>query len=147
MSLSFRRMGSDDLDTIMQIEQEVYPFPWRRGNFEDSLKSVYSCWVMHQQQQLIGYCVIMLVVDEAHLLNISVAKAQQGQGLGRALLEFVQDTSRQHGANMLFLEVRESNHSARRLYDRAGFNEMAVRRNYYPAHNGREHAVLMGLNL
>lgn len=147
MSLNFRRMLSSDIDSIMTIEVEVYPFPWSRGNFEDSLKSGYSCWVLEQEQQLIGYCVIMLVVDEAHLLNISISKLKQGQGLGRALLDFVQDSSRQHGALTLFLEVRESNHSARRLYDAAGFNEMAVRRNYYPGHNGREHAVLMGLSL
>lgn len=147
MSLNFRRMLNSDIDAIMAIEVEVYPFPWSRGNFEDSLKSGYSCWVLEQEQQLIGYCVIMLVVDEAHLLNISISKAKQGQGLGRALLDFVQDSSRQHGAVTLFLEVRESNHAARHLYDAAGFNEMALRRNYYPGHNGREHAVLMGLSL
>ena len=147
MSLTFRRMTPADLDAVLAIEYAVYDFPWSRGNFDDSLKSGYSCWVAEQDGRLAGYCVIMLVVDEAHLLNISISKPLQGRGLGRELLQFVQSASRGHGANTLFLEVRESNTAARRLYDSAGFNEMALRRNYYPAAGGREHAVLMGLSL
>lgn len=147
MSLSFRRMEPADLDAVLAIEYIVYPFPWSRGNFTDSLNSGYSCWVAELDGRLAGYCVIMLVVDEAHLLNISIAQPLQRRGLGRELLQFAGDVSQQHGANMLFLEVRESNMPARRLYESDGFNEMAVRRNYYPAAGGREHAILMGKNL
>jgi ribosomal-protein-alanine N-acetyltransferase len=97
--------------------------------------------------KIIGYALMMMVLDEAHLLNLSVAKAYQKQGLGRLLLEHMITIAKKHAAANMFLEVRPSNISAIALYENMGFNEMAVRRGYYPAHNGREDAVLMGLAL
>jgi len=90
---------------------------------------------------------MMMVLDEAHLLNLSIAKAYQKQGLGRLLLEHMITIAKKHHAANMFLEVRPSNISAIALYENIGFNEMAIRRGYYPAHNGREDAVLMGLAL
>lgn len=143
----FRPMRKEDLDTIMAIEPLIYSHPWVRSNFADSLATGYSCWVCEQDGILLGYAVMMLAVDEAHLLNISVARAYQGRGLGRALLNHLVEVARRHGAQMMFLEVRPSNLAARALYESMGFNEYAVRRGYYPAHNGREDAILMGLSL
>jgi ribosomal-protein-alanine N-acetyltransferase len=89
----------------------------------------------------------MMVLDEVHLLNISIAKAYQGHGQGRKLLEHMMQIGRNHGGLNMFLEVRPSNVSAITLYESVGFNEMAIRRGYYPAKNGREDAVLMGMAL
>jgi ribosomal-protein-alanine N-acetyltransferase len=143
----FRSMQMDDLDAIMAIEPHIYPYPWTRGNFSDSLNSGYSAWVLMLDEQIIGYSLVMLVLDEAHLLNLSVAKAYQKQGLGRLLLEYMIKISKNNQATNMFLEVRPSNISAIALYQIMGFNEMAVRRGYYPATSGREDAVLMGLAL
>jgi len=96
---------------------------------------------------VVGYAVMMSVLDEAHLLNISIAGERQGQGLGRALLNHLIDTARRYGATMMFLEVRPSNKNAIALYESIGFNEFSIRKGYYPAHNGREDAILMGLAL
>ncbi len=142
-----RPMQHDDLDEIMRIEPVIYEYPWTRGNFIDSIKAGYSCWVMQQNQEIIGYAVLMMVLDEAHLLNLSVARGFQGKGLGRSLLEHMMQIGRKHGGSNIFLEVRVSNLKAIRLYESVGFNEMAIRRNYYPARNGREDAVLMGMFL
>lgn len=142
-----RPMQMDDLDAIMLIEPTIYSHPWTRGNFSDSLNSGYSAWVLLSNQTVIGYALLMMVLDEAHLLNLSVAKHYQKQGLGRYLLEHVLKIAKQYKASNLFLEVRPSNISAIALYEKLGFCEMAVRRGYYPAHNGREDAVLMGLAL
>jgi len=143
----FRPMLESDIDAIMQIEPHIYSHPWTRGNFSDSLVSGYSAWVLLDGTEIIGYSLMMMVLDEAHLLNLSIARAYQKQGLGRLLLEhMVAIAKRQKAANM-FLEVRPSNVSAIALYENMGFNEMAIRRGYYPAHNGREDAVLMGLAL
>lgn len=143
----FRPMLESDIDAIMQIEPHIYSHPWTRGNFSDSLVSGYSAWVLLDGAEIIGYSLMMMVLDEAHLLNLSIAKAYQKQGLGRLLLEhMIAIAKRQNAANM-FLEVRPSNISAIALYENIGFNEMAIRRGYYPAHNGREDAVLMGLAL
>jgi len=143
----FRPMQEADLDAIMEIEPLIYSHPWSRGNFSDSLASGYSAWVLLDGARIIGYALMMMVLDEAHLLNLSVAKACQKQGLGRMLLEHMIAIAKKHDAANMFLEVRPSNISAIALYENIGFNEMAIRRGYYPAHNGREDAVLMGLAL
>jgi len=143
----FRPMTEDDLDEIMRIEPHIYSHPWSRGNFVDSLRSGYSSWVLLIEQKIIGYALMMMVLDEAHLLNLSVAKAYQKRGLGRLLLEHMIAVAKRHGAANMFLEVRPSNISAIALYENIGFNEMAIRRGYYPAQQGREDAVLMGLAL
>ena len=142
-----RPMQMDDLDTIMQIEPTIYSHPWTCGNFSDSLNSGYSAWVLEQDRGVIGYALLMMILDEAHLLNLSIAKHQQKQGLGRYLLEHMLKIAKAHKAANLFLEVRPSNVTAIALYENMGFSEMAVRRGYYPAHNGREDAILMGLVL
>lgn len=143
----FRPMQFEDLDRIMEIEPKIYSHPWSRGNFADSLHAGYSCWVYESDSELIGYAVMMSVLDEAHLLNISIADKHQGRGLGRAMLNHLIETARRHGATMMFLEVRPSNKNAIALYESIGFNEFSVRKGYYPAHNGREDAILMGLAL
>ncbi len=143
----FRPMVESDLDAIMEIEPHIYSHPWSRGNFSDSLVSGYSAWVLLDGAKIIGYALMMMVLDEAHLLNLSVAKAYQKKGLGRLLLEHMIAIAKKHAAANMFLEVRPSNISAIALYENIGFNEMAIRRGYYPAHNGREDAVLMGLAL
>jgi ribosomal-protein-alanine N-acetyltransferase len=143
----FRPMRMDDLDTIMLIEPQIYPYPWTRGNFSDSLNSGYSAWVLMHNEEIIGYSLMMMVLDEAHLLNLSIAKTYQKQGLGRTLLEHMVDIAKNNQMANMFLEVRQSNISAITLYENMGFNEMAIRRNYYPATNGREDAILMGLAL
>jgi ribosomal-protein-alanine N-acetyltransferase len=143
----FRPMQLNDLDAIMAIEPYIYPYPWTRGNFSDSLNSGYSAWVLLRNEVIIGYALVMMVLDEAHLLNLSIAKDHQKQGLGRVLLEHMIDIAKNNQAANMFLEVRPSNISAIALYENMGFNEMAIRRGYYPAKNSREDAVLMGLAL
>lgn len=147
VNYQLRPMKMADLDAVMAIEPTIYTHPWTRGNFSDSINSGYSAWVLEANQSIIGYALLMMVLDEAHLLNLSVAKDQQKQGLGRYLLEHMLQIAKNHKAANMFLEVRPSNISAIALYENMGFCEMAVRRGYYPALNGREDAVLMGLAL
>jgi ribosomal-protein-alanine N-acetyltransferase len=89
----------------------------------------------------------MLVLDEAHLLNLTVAPAYQGQGYGRALLDFIAHQARSYRAGSLLLEVRPSNHRALHIYQRYGFAAIGTRRGYYPAHNTREDAIVMRVAL
>jgi [ribosomal protein S18]-alanine N-acetyltransferase len=142
---TFRTMQMKDLDAIMAIEPTIYSHPWTRGNFSDSLKSGHHAWVLEEDGKIVGYALTMMVLDEAHLLNLSVAKSYQKQGLGRYLLSHMIAVARHHNALNMFLEVRVSNKTAISLYENMGFCEMAIRRGYYPATQGREDAVLMGL--
>ncbi len=140
-----RPMRMDDLNEIMHIEPQIYSHPWTRGNFSDSLKSGYSAQVLVLNAQIIGYSLMMMVMDEAHLLNLSIAKLYQKKGLGRWLLKKMIVIAQANQASTMFLEVRVSNTAAIALYESMGFNEMSVRRAYYPTAQGREDAVLMGL--
>jgi len=143
----FRPMRAADLHGVLAIERRIYSHPWTPGHFRDSLHAGYSCWIMECGGQLAGYGVLMLGVDEAHLLNLSVAAECQGQGLGRSLLQHFIAIARGCEAQRMFLEVRPSNEAARLLYGDTGFRELYVRRGYYPADAGREDAILMGLDL
>ncbi len=143
----FRPMLDSDVDAVMVIEQQVYPHGWTAGIFHDCLRVRYSCWVMEQEEQLVGYGILSSGGGEAHILNIAIDPRFQGQGLGRYLLRFLLETARHHGADTVFLEVRPSNRIALRLYDSLGFNQVGVRRGYYPSDRGREDAIIMALSV
>ena len=142
-----RPMSLADLDAVMSIEGEIYPFPWTRGNFGDSIISGYHCLVLEQVGCVIGYGVMMSGAGEAHMLNLSIAATWQRRGWGGMLLQHFIGLAREHRAQRMFLEVRQSNPDAVRLYQRAGFSQIAKRKDYYPATNGREGAVVMELML
>lgn len=142
-----RPMSLMDLDAVMSIEGEIYPFPWTRGNFGDSIISGYHCRVLEQAGCLVGYGVMMIGAGEAHMLNLSIAATWQQRGWGGMLLQHFIGLAREHHAQRMFLEVRRSNPGAVRLYQRAGFSQIGIRKDYYPAMNGREDAVVMELKL
>ena len=143
----FEPMTEADLRAVLEIEEAIYAFPWTPGNFRDSLRAGYSCWVYRDVEGLIGYAVLVLAAGEAHLLNLSVAARAQSRGHGRSLLNNVVGVAREHRAKVLFLEVRPSNEAGRRLYTGYGFRQVGVRRGYYPAQRGREDALVLALNL
>ena len=143
----YRRMTGADLDAVVAIEEEIYPHPWTRGNFSDSLAADYHCWIVECGGEIAGYSVVMIAAGEAHLLNLSVAAPWQRRGIGREVLGFVLRLARQLGAHRILLEVRPSNEAARALYGAAGFAEIATRQSYYPADTGREDAIVLELVL
>lgn len=138
-----RRMTDSDLDAVMAIENVIYTHPWTRGNFADSIAAHSHCHVMTWHGVIVGYAVLMTGADEAHLLNLSIAAAWQRRGLGRALLGHVVALARDLKVRKIFLEVRVSNAAARALYAQSNFREIGLRRGYYPAHTGREDAVVL----
>ena len=142
--MRLRPMQMADIGQIMQIEPRIHAFPWSHGNFEDSLNAGYSCWVGLVENTLMAYAVMMPVLDEAQILNISVARGFQRRGYGRQLMQHLCETAQNHRASHMFLEVRVSNLQAISLYQQCGFNEMGIRPKYYPARQGREDALLMG---
>lgn len=141
-------MTDAHLDTVVEAEGRIHPFPWTRGNFADSLAAGHGAWLALEDGRMIGYAVMMRVVDEAHLFNISVLPELQRGGRGSALLIHIFDLARTQGANRMLLEVRLGNISGQALYRRHGFVEIGRRRDYYPAHDGcREDAIVMARDL
>jgi ribosomal-protein-alanine N-acetyltransferase len=146
--LKKRDIRVNDLSKVVEIEQAANRFPWSYKNFEDCLMAGHHAWaIVNEQDEIIGYTIIQVIVDELHLLNICIAPKFQGQGFGRALLNEVIELADEHSASVVLLEVRRSNHRAQQLYLQSGFNEVSVRRGYYPAENGREDAILMAMDL
>src|SRR5688572_4609270 len=106
-------MTAQDVDTVVAIEDAIYPHPWTRGNFSDSLAAGYHCWIVECAGDVAGYTVVAIAAGEAHLLNLSVAGPWQRQGIGRQVLAFVVKLARDYLADRIFLEVRPSNEAAR----------------------------------
>lgn len=143
-------MGVGDLDEVMGIEQAVYSHPWTRGNFIDSISAAHLAWCLREPLggELLAYCVAQRVLDESHLLNITVAGAHWGRGLARGLLQTLHAHEQGGGVRQMWLEVRVSNERALRLYEGLGYRVMGERKGYYPSLDGqREDARVMRLEL
>ena len=140
-----REMTLNDVDAVLAIEQQVHAHPWSLGNFVDALQANYFCRVLEINGEVVAYAVLMLGVDEAELLNIGVALAYQRQGWGKKLLLALQALASEQKKQAMLLEVRASNAAAIALYQNVGFQKIGLRRAYYPAEDGREDAILMGL--
>ena len=144
-----RPMTLASLDGVVALEAAIYPFPWTRGNFVDSLAAGYTAWTLNGSGgELIAYCVAMRGVGEMHLLNISVAPVARRRGHARRLLGELVALCREERVDRLWLEVRQANLDAQATYRRLGFEPVGVRKGYYPAPAGsREDAVVMSLGI
>ena len=140
------KMTLAQLDAVVAVEKAAYEFPWTRGNFIDALAAGYDAQVLSEGAQLLGYFIVMAGVDETHLLNITVAPDAHGRGHARFMLGEIVALCRRAAAQKLWLEVRGSNIRARSIYRRFGFDDIGLRKGYYPAPQGqREDAIVMGL--
>jgi [ribosomal protein S18]-alanine N-acetyltransferase len=147
LPLRFRPMTEADLDTVWDIECQAYEYPWSRGIFVDCLRVPYTCEVLEEAHRTAGYAILSLAAEEAHLLNLVIAAAARGRGLGALLLQHMMFRARRDGARVIYLEVRPSNEAALRLYRRTSFARIGVRRGYYRAVTGREDALVLARSL
>jgi ribosomal-protein-alanine N-acetyltransferase len=145
--MRLRKMNRSDLTQIVKIEKASYSFPWGEDIFRDCLNMRYQCWVCELGDDVLGYGIMSMAVGEAHILNLCVSPKEQKQGIGRKILEHLISIARNE-AEQMFLEVRPTNTGAIALYDSIGFNELGVRKAYYPAENGgREDGLMFALEL
>ena len=140
-------MCEPDLRAVLEIEHASYQFPWTHRIFRDCLRVGYSCWVFEEGDQIIGYGIISVAVGECHILNLCIRPLNQGLGYGRAMLDFLMDIARERNADTAFLEVRPSNTVGLQLYRNAGFDEVGMRKDYYPGVDGREDAIILARTL
>jgi len=137
-----RLMQAADVEVVAKIEKSVQSHPWTLKQFQDAV-TAYQSTVIEVQGQVAGFCILQPVLDEANLLLMAIDPAQQGQGLGYQLLE-ASVAMLKNNPVQIFLEVRESNLAAIKLYEKSGFHQIDLRKNYYPNSNGsREHAIIM----
>lgn len=143
----FSALTEADLDAVTTLETSLQAFPWSRGNFVDSLTAGHAALVCRIGDEIIGFSVVMVVLDEAHLLNIGIDRRYQGQGYGARLLQRIMDDAQAAGVRRLLLEVRPSNLQAVAFYVDFGFTRIGTRRGYYPAASGREDALIFDKEL
>ena len=141
--LHIRPMIEIDLPEVSKIEQQSYAFPWSENIFRDCLRVGYTCRALDLDGQIIGYGVMSLGAGEAHILNVCVRNEFRTVGFGRRLLEHLLERAAAAGVSEAFLEVRPSNLSAIRLYQKLGFEQIGIRRGYYQAPDGREDAIVL----
>lgn len=144
--LMIRKMKVVDLDRILEIERKSFPNPWSRNAFLYEIESEVSYpWVVELDNEIVGYSIHWLILDEAHLSNIAVAPLHRGKGIGKFLLEKIIESVKKKGAKILTLEVRVSNINAICLYTKMNFKVVGIRKNYYT--NPVEDAFIMMKNL
>jgi len=146
-TVSFAPIYLRHVALIGTMERRNYEFPWTDGIFRDCLKAGYICQLVLLDGDMIGYGIMQVAAEEAHILNLCIDEPFQRQGFARLLLEHLTLLAGQQRASTVFLEVRPSNPRAVELYERSGFNEVGLRKAYYDSANGREDAIVMARSL
>lgn len=140
-------LSAADLATAFKIEQASHAFPWSEATFASNQGDRYLNLKVIAEDQMAGFAITQVVLDEATLFNIAIHPLWQRRGMGRLLLMELIEQLTARNVVTLWLEVRASNLAALALYDDFGFNQVTVRRHYYPLANGREDAIVMALPL
>ena len=144
---SISQIGACDFERLYEIEQQAHLVPWSLGTLKNNQGERYLNLKLIENNQIIGFAICQTVLDEATLFNIAILPTYQGCGFGKLLLDKLIFQLKEKGVQTLWLEVRESN-PARFLYEKIGFNEVDIRKNYYPKPSGgRENAVVMACYL
>jgi [ribosomal protein S18]-alanine N-acetyltransferase len=141
-------MSGLDLKAVMEVENSSYEFPWTLPIFRDCLRVGCYCFVYETLEHgIIGHGIMSVAAGECHLLNICIHPEFQRQGLGEGMVLFLLDFARKKKARVAMLEVRISNSAAHKLYIKLGFDEVGLRKSYYPAYRGREDAIILARDL
>ena len=160
--LSFLPMQAADLDEVLKIESVSHIHPWTKGNFSDSLAAGHWAYCIRPQVDQIvkgsyldpavlwAYCILFPAVDELHLLNITVSPHLRKLGLGQRMMAAIEGVAAQQKMPRIILEVRPSNTAAITLYQKLGYEQIGVRKNYYPANpetGSREDALVLAKSI
>lgn len=138
-----RTISRSDIEQVLEIERAAYDFPWSANVFAECLKAGYVCRACFNDNTMVGYGIMSMGGGECHIMNLCVHPLRHGNGYGSLLMSDLLKIAGRSNAHMAFLEVRTSNRRAHALYQYLGFNEIGVRKNYYPARRGREDAYVL----
>lgn len=139
-----REMKREDIPNIMRMEKELFATSWEEEMFIEEIERQYA-YVLEIKNKIIGYICGWKLLDEFNITNIAVASDFQRKGFGKALVQFLMSKLLDENCFKFFLEVRESNQAAKKLYEKLGFVVIGSRKNYY--HSPEEDAMVLGVNL
>lgn len=141
-----REMQSSDIPIILEIEKESFSSPWNEEAFQNELSNPMThYYVWEENGQAVGYIGFWKVFEEAHITNIAFALSERGQGKGTRLIAHVMEQAKSMGILAMTLEVRESNEIARKVYQKNGFREVGIRKDYYT--KPLENALIMWVDI
>ncbi|SFR63121.1 ribosomal protein S18-alanine N-acetyltransferase [Thiomicrospira sp. ALE5] len=144
VGMKLTAMVASDLVSVVELEQKNALMPWSLRSFELSLSNRQGNWVVYRETELVGFVCASVILDELHILNLSVAQTCRGQGIATALIMQLCAAVNQEPIRKIFLEVRQSNKVAQKLYRKLGFCSDGIRKGYYQSTRGtREDALLM----
>lgn len=146
-NITFRLAAVDDIRNLHHIESRSFSSPWPEGAFyNDIAHNRFASYVFIEVDGIqAGYCGVWIILDEAHVTNIAILPEFRGRKLGEKLLCKMMNLAKEAGAKTMTLEVRVSNHVAKSLYKKLGFQEGGIRRGYYT--DNKEDAQVMWVNL
>ena len=127
-----RQMEKKDIEQVERIEKEIFSIPWSAHSFEDAAMTKENIYFVCECNGVIaGYCGLWTVLGEGNITNMAVDKEYRKKGIGEALMKEMEKRGRQKDVDIFFLEVRQSNAAARRLYDKMGYKEIGTRKRFY----------------
>ena len=136
-----RKMTEDDLDKVVMLEKQIFSTPWSKQSFEDSLKQSYSYFYVVVTEEIVGYCGVHNLGGDGEITNVAVEEKCRGKGIAYQMLSFVMEETAKEGVEAFTLEVRASNMPAIKLYEKLGFENKGIRKNFYE--NPTEDAYIM----
>lgn len=139
------RMTQEDIDGVYEVEKTAFPIPWPKRSFEEELKNLLAYYfVARIENRIVGYIGMWFVMDECHITNIAVHEEYRRQKIASKLIEKMLEECKEHGTTYIELEVREKNLAAQKLYEKYGFQEECIRKDYYKnPDQTKESAVIM----
>lgn len=137
-----RRMQEEDLEQVAAIERETFSLPWSLKSFRDACEREDNIYLVARNEgEVLGYVGMWAVMGEGEITNVAVKETARRQGVAARLMEELICVGRELGTDIFFLEVRESNEAARKLYEKQGFSQIGIRKNFYE--RPQENAVVM----
>ena len=135
-------MNDGHVSQVVQLEKLCFSDPWSENSVASELENPLSLWLVAEKNgAVVGYVGSQTVMDETDMMNIAVHPDHRRQGIAEALIEALIAVLKRKGSRSLTLEVRISNENARRLYEKLGFCQAGIRKNYY--RNPREDAIIL----
>ena len=131
--MNIRLMAEEDVESVSNIEMQLFSKPWTKQDFLNSMSDRHNIYLVAENDQceVVGYCGIWGVLDEGQITNVAVRPEEQGTGIGYKMLQELISIGRNEGLSQFTLEVRVSNEKAIRLYQKLGFEEEGIRKEFY----------------
>ena len=137
--INIRNMTLDDIESVFEIEKSIFSIPWSKKSFESTISSKDTIYIVATiDEKIVGYLGIYILCDQSDISNVCVHKYYRRMHIAEAMLSYIFDRAKSNNVKEITLEVRESNVAAISLYEKMGFKEIGIRKNYYqkPLENG-----------